>query len=192
MKSERNNPWFKPWFKIRSMFIVVLGIYNFVLDMKTQQHKWCIYFCVFFYESRNCFNKTSYCCKNSCRWCTKSSLEKLEKSNLENKSISRFFDDYIFLSADKLMSRFSGKRLIGWIGLIVNAHIRNRVDCSIFISKWFFYRNNGMKLFLMPCPFTGPKIFCAGPNFLSQHKNLFTYCASHKHFVQDKKMICIQ
>ena len=44
----------------------------------------------------------------------------------------------------------------------------------------------------MPCPFTGPKMFCAGPNFLSQPKNLFTFCAIHKHFVPDKKMICIQ
>ena len=41
-------------------------------------------------------------------------------------------------------------------------------------------------------PFTGPKMFCAGPNFLCQTKNLFTYCGSHKHFVPDKKMICIQ
>ena len=40
----------------------------------------------------------------------------------------------------------------------------------------------------MPCPFTGrPKTFCAGPNFLCQTKNLFTYCGSHKHFVPDKK-----
>ena len=45
---------------------------------------------------------------------------------------------------------------------------------------------------VMPCPFTGTKMFCAGPNFLNQPKNLFTYCASHKHFVPDKKMICIQ
>ena len=30
-------------------------------------------------------------------------------------------------------------------------------------------------------------MFCAGPDFLSQPKNLFTYCASHKHFVPDKK-----
>ena len=45
---------------------------------------------------------------------------------------------------------------------------------------------------LMPCPFTGPKMFWAGPNFLCQTKNLFTYCGSHKHFVPDKKMICIQ
>ena len=44
----------------------------------------------------------------------------------------------------------------------------------------------------MPCPFTGPKMFCAGPNFLCQTKNLFTYCGSHKHFVPEKKMICIQ
>ena len=27
---------------------------------------------------------------------------------------------------------------------------------------------------LMPFPFTGPKMFCAGPNFLCQTKNLFT------------------
>ena len=45
---------------------------------------------------------------------------------------------------------------------------------------------------LMPCPFTGPKMFCASPNFLYHTKNLFIYCASHKHFVPEQKMICIQ
>ena len=45
---------------------------------------------------------------------------------------------------------------------------------------------------LMPCPFTGPKMLCAGPHFLFRTKNVFTYCASHKHFVPDKKMICNQ
>ena len=44
----------------------------------------------------------------------------------------------------------------------------------------------------MPCPFTGPKMVWAGPNFLCQTKNLFTYCGSHKLFVPDKKMISIQ
>ena len=39
----------------------------------------------------------------------------------------------------------------------------------------------------MPCPFTGHKMFCVGPNFLCRTKNSFTYCASHKHFVPDKK-----
>ena len=53
-----------------------------------------------------------------------------------------------------------------------------------------FMPNNGKQH--MPCPFTGPKMFWAGPNFLCQTKNLFTYCGSHKHFVPDKKMICIQ
>ena len=43
----------------------------------------------------------------------------------------------------------------------------------------------------MPCPFTGPKMFCAGPNFLCQTKNLFTYCGSHKHFVPDKKIFAV-
>ena len=47
--------------------------------------------------------------------------------------------------------------------------------CSYYPFKW-----------LMPCPFTSPKMFCAGPNFLCQTKNLFTYYGSHK------KMICIQ
>ena len=47
------------------------------------------------------------------------------------------------------------------------------------------------KSILMPCPFTSPKMFWAGPNFLCQKKNLFTYCGSRKHFVPDKKMICI-
>ena len=45
---------------------------------------------------------------------------------------------------------------------------------------------------MMPCPFTGPKMFWAGPNCLCQTKNLFTNCGIHKHFVPDKKMICIQ
>ena len=44
---------------------------------------------------------------------------------------------------------------------------------------------------LMPCPFTCPKMFCASPNFLCHTKKLFTYCASHKHFVPVQKMICI-
>ena len=44
----------------------------------------------------------------------------------------------------------------------------------------------------MPCPFTGCKMFCASQIFLCRTKHLFTYCASHKHFVPDKKMICIQ
>ena len=37
-----------------------------------------------------------------------------------------------------------------------------------------------------------PKRHCEIRNLLCQTKNLFTFCASHKHFVPDKKMICIQ
>ena len=40
---------------------------------------------------------------------------------------------------------------------------------------------------LVPCPFTGPKMFWAGPNFSCQTKNSFMYCGSHKYFVPDKK-----
>ena len=48
------------------------------------------------------------------------------------------------------------------------------------ISRCFF------KL-LMPCPFTNPKTFCAGPNFLSQPKNLTAFSASSKTFVPTQK-----
>ena len=37
----------------------------------------------------------------------------------------------------------------------------------------------------MPCPFTGPKI--AGPNFLSQPKNLTAFSASSKNFCAGTK-----
>ena len=44
---------------------------------------------------------------------------------------------------------------------------------------------------LMPCPFTGPKIFCAGPNFLRQPKNLTAFSASTKTFVSTQKPILL-
>ena len=54
--------------------------------------------------------------------------------------------------------------------------------------KLFFFA--GTKVFeeaLMPCPFTGPKMVCAGPNFLSQTKNLTPFSASSKTFVPARK-----
>ena len=41
----------------------------------------------------------------------------------------------------------------------------------------------------MPCPFTDPKMFCAGPIFLSQPKILTAFSASSKTFVQAQKPI---
>ena len=43
----------------------------------------------------------------------------------------------------------------------------------------------------MPCPFTGPKMFCAGPNFSSQPKNLTVFSASSKTFVRAQKTILL-
>ena len=43
----------------------------------------------------------------------------------------------------------------------------------------------------MPCPFTGPKTFSAGPNFLNQHKNLTVFSASSKTFVLAQKSILL-
>ena len=51
------------------------------------------------------------------------------------------------------------------------------------------YDNDHVHLRLMPCPFTGPKMFCAGPNFLSQPKNLTAFSASSKTFVPAQKPI---
>ena len=43
----------------------------------------------------------------------------------------------------------------------------------------------------MPCPFTGPKMFCASPNVLSQPKNLTAFSASSKSFVPAQKTILL-
>ena len=43
----------------------------------------------------------------------------------------------------------------------------------------------------MPCPFTGPKMFWAGPNFLSQPKNLTAFSASSKTFVPAQKPLLL-
>ena len=40
----------------------------------------------------------------------------------------------------------------------------------------------------MPCPFAGPKMFWAGPNFLCQTKNLFTCCARKKDNLNSVKL----
>ena len=43
----------------------------------------------------------------------------------------------------------------------------------------------------MPCPSTGPKMFCASPNFLSQPKDLTAFSASSKTFVPAQKPILL-
>ena len=44
---------------------------------------------------------------------------------------------------------------------------------------------------LLPCPFTGPKMFCASPNFLCRTKNLFTYCARTKDDLHSVKLVFV-
>ena len=45
--------------------------------------------------------------------------------------------------------------------------------------------------YLMPCPFTGPKMLCAGPNVLSHSKNFIAFSASSKTFVPAQKPILL-
>ena len=49
--------------------------------------------------------------------------------------------------------------------------------------------NDNTNCLLMACPFTGPKMFCAGSNVLSYSKNLIAFRASPKTFVPAKKPI---
>ena len=44
---------------------------------------------------------------------------------------------------------------------------------------------------LMPCPFTGPKMFWAGSNFLCQTKNLFTYFGNQKDDLHSVKLVFV-
>jgi hypothetical protein len=43
----------------------------------------------------------------------------------------------------------------------------------------------------MYCPLTGRKMFCSGPNFFSQPKNLTAFSASSKTFVRAQKPILL-
>ena len=43
-------------------------------------------------------------------------------------------------------------------------------------------------IILMPCTFTGPTIFWAGPNFLCQTKNLIAFSATPKKIVSELKL----
>ena len=76
--------------------------------------------------------------------------------------------------------RVGGRTVSGTIG-----------DKSFDLGGQWILPEHKPLLQVMPCPFTGPKMFCASSNFLCRTKNLFTYCASHKHFVPEQKMICI-
>ena len=46
-------------------------------------------------------------------------------------------------------------------------------------------------MILMPCPFTGPKMFCGSLNFLSKTKNLTAFSASSTTFVPAQNPILL-
>ena len=107
---------------------------------------------------------------------------------------------WIVEATDSIFSEWMRKLSWLWSFSIKTAHSVSTI--TFYIHKSICWHGNYLDqstcfsqmpfIPLMPCPFTGPKMFCAGTHFLCRIKNLFTYCASHKHFVPDKKMICIQ
>ena len=79
--------------------------------------------------------------------------------------------------------------------------MHRHLSSSRYYQYWFLLiefvcltiktRNMVNSMYLMPCPFTGPKMFCADPNFLSQPKNLTAFSASSKTFVPAQKKILL-
>ena len=69
-----------------------------------------------------------------------------------------------------------------YMGTIIS---RNKLELKHILSYQIFSKS------FMPCPFTGHKMFCAGPNFLSQPKNLTAFSASSKTFVSAQKPILL-
>ena len=74
-------------------------------------------------------------------------------------------------------------------------HYFARVDCAIsqIINYVFKFNELGSRTSkdLMPCPFTGRKIFCTSPSFLSQPKNLTAFSATSKTFGAAQKPILL-
>ena len=70
-----------------------------------------------------------------------------------------------------------------WIGFYVGISRDTKFNAKSTISDF--------GSLLMHCPFTSPKMFCAGPNFLSQSKNLTAFSASSKTFVPAQKPILL-
>ena len=76
--------------------------------------------------------------------------------------------------------------------------LASRLKMEWFIREtktWPFYLDRYLEhllnIWLMPCPFTGCKIFCAGQNFLTQPKHLTAFSASSKTFVPAQKLILV-
>ena len=53
------------------------------------------------------------------------------------------------------------------------------------------FEPDGLSSEVWPCPSSGSKMFCAGPNFLSQPINLTTFSASLKTFVPAQQTILL-
>ena len=67
----------------------------------------------------------------------------------------------------------------------------SRVPTLISSDLLFSYYYLAIENNVLPCPFTGPKMFCAGPNILCQPKNLTAFSASSKTFVLAQKPILL-
>ena len=123
---------------------------------------------------------------------------------------------YIFRQSNKILYRFMPRPSTGsksfWAGPIffwsdqklIIIHFVPVSNILCHTKRWFPFTKFGFcaatKVFeealitisiLMSCPFTGPKTFCAGPNFLSQPKDLTAFSASSKTFVPAQKPILL-
>ena len=87
-------------------------------------------------------------------------------SRVEIKSLQSFYFDELRLMKNNEHLSFIDVLFFAWFTLL-----------------FFLFEKES----LLPCPFTGSRIFCVGPNFLSQPKNLTALSASSKTFVPAQK-----
>ena len=96
------------------------------------------------------------------------------------------------LVVGKVQIFWEGHKLEKNLPLIIWRYsVASNVKWKIFSNFVAFSEYLKFMSTLMPCPFTGPNMFCASPNFLSQPKNLTAFSASSKTFVLAQKPILL-
>ena len=117
-------------------------------------------------------------------------LHKKERKHTCNICAKSFFEKWNL--TDHIVAVHQKKKPYGWFFYETDQLERPvLLVCTLSQNMWPFQVTLLNCYCFMPCPFTSPKMFCAGPNFLSQRKNLTAFSASSKTFEQAQKTILL-